>query len=242
MDSILAAPRRRVGGARLRVAATLAAACLASCQQSALREPDAVVVDAATGAAAIYRIDPTASEIHILVYRTGPFARLGHNHVVAATDPAGQVRVTADLRESDFELSIQVAELAVDASELRQRYGDAFASTPSEEDIAATRRNMLSPALLDATAYPYVRVAGRLSPHPDGNEAEIEIALKNALARRTVPITLRIDDRTLSASGTLTIDHSELGLTPFSVMLGALRVAETMEIRFSLTARRASDG
>jgi len=158
-------------------------------------------------------------------------------------DLTGQIHVAAERQESSFELLIDVTKLTVDAAALRQRYGDAFASIPSEEDIAGTRRNMLGPTLLDATAYPYVRVAGRLGPWVgDGNAAEIEIAIKNTLARRTVPIDLRMDDRTLTVSGALTLDHSELGLTPFSVLLGALRVAETMEIRFSLTARRASDG
>jgi hypothetical protein len=44
----------------------------------------------------------------------------------------------------------------------------------------------------------------------------------------------------LTASGEFDLTHAQLGLTPYSVGLGALRVAETIHIRYRLLAQRLS--
>jgi hypothetical protein len=215
--------------------------CLAGCQTAGLRTPAvALPEDQAQTDGVLYRLDPAASELHFLVYRDGPLARLGHNHVIAARNLDGEVVVSADRRSATFTLLLAVDDLAVDPAPLRERYGADFSSTPSDADIAGTRSNMLSAALLDATAFPYVRVAGRLDRTGGGDMASLEIAVKDTLAQRTVPVAVQLGDDTLTAQATLSIDHAELGLTPFSVMLGALRVAPTIDVTVSLAARRAA--
>ena len=47
--------------------------------------------------------------------------------------------------------------------------------------------------------------------------------------------------RELIASGEFDLTHAQLGLTPYSVALGALRVAERMHVRYRLVAQRESD-
>ena len=49
------------------------------------------------------------------------------------------------------------------------------------------------------------------------------------MVRRSVPVTLTHREGTITARGSVSLTHVELGLTPFSVMLCALRVAETIE-------------
>ena len=44
-------------------------------------------------------------------------------------------------------------------------------------------------------------------------------------------------DDELTVSGEFDLTHSQLGLTPYSVALGALRVAERMHVRYRLVAR-----
>lgn len=215
----------------------LAAQGLAGCGPSGVVAPPPEQPRALAGGGANYRIDPAASEIHVLVYRAGPLARLGHNHVVAVTDPEGSVLLRPEGRGSRFELLIDADDLEVDSAPLRARYGEAFASTPGDEDIAATRANMLGADVLDAQAYPTIRVAGTLRSAGDDAAVDLRIALKRTVLEREVPITLEIGGEKITARGTLELDHADLGLTPFSVMLGALRVAETLEIRFDLTAR-----
>jgi len=45
----------------------------------------------------------------------------------------------------------------------------------------------------------------------------------------------------LTASGEFDLTHAELGLAPYSVALGALRVADRMHVRYRLVAQRESD-
>ena len=51
-----------------------------------------------------------------------------------------------------------------------------------------------------------------------------------------MPVTLEAQGADLVASGELELRQSELGLTPFSVMMGALQVQDAMQVRFRLVA------
>jgi len=51
-----------------------------------------------------------------------------------------------------------------------------------------------------------------------------------------VPFTLHVDSRCLSATGSLELRQSVLGLTPFSLLLGALQVQDAMTITFEIVA------
>ena len=53
-----------------------------------------------------------------------------------------------------------------------------------------------------------------------------------------VPVDLEVDPETLSATGQLTIRHDDFGLIPYSAAAGLLRVADDIDIRFSLSAHR----
>jgi len=217
--------------------AALVAVLVIGCQPVRVERPAAAVEQVVAADSAPYRLDATASELHILVFRDGPFARFGHNHVVAARGLEGSAAIYAP-DDVSFEMLIDVRRLDVDPTDLRERYGEAFSTTPGESDIAATRENMLGAALLDAQAYPYIRIAGRI--RDQRRIADVEIAIKDSTATVTLPVAVAITGDLARVEGALELDHAAIGLTPFSVMLGALRVAETMEIRFSIVARRAA--
>jgi len=191
---------------------------------------------------AVWRIDSSASELHILVFRAGALAQLGHNHVIAAGTIDGAVYRVPALEDSTFELAIPVADLTVDSPQLRRRYGEEFASTPTESDISGTRSNMLGPALLDAANYPRIRLTGHLSAAAESYSVELDLMIKATRVQRTVPIALRFDGDLLTVAGSLELRHDELGLEPFSALFGALQVAQVVEIHFAVTARRVCAG
>src|SRR5687767_4439759 len=76
--------------------------------------------------AAVYRIDPQASALHILVYRGGRFAKLGHNHVVSSKSLSGRVWMHRELAQSGFEIAFPVADLIVDDPDARRAAGSEF--------------------------------------------------------------------------------------------------------------------
>lgn len=188
-----------------------------------------------------YAVDPARSDVHWLVYSAGTLARLGHNHTIAVGDLGGTVAVNrADLPQSRFELEFAVANLVVDDPALRATLGEPFSSVPSADDIAGTRRNMLGERVLDAENHPRIRIVG---PGPAALGQTEELAVRIELLGRTVdlevPTMVTIEGDELKAKGEFEINHADLGMQPFSVMMGALQVGEKLTFAYEVTATRA---
>jgi YceI-like domain len=206
-----------------------------------------------------YDVVPEASLLVILVYRAGALASAGHNHVIASHELTGTLYVPGDVTRASFELHLPVTTLTVDEATLRaQQPGADFASDVSEGAKEGTRRNMLGAALLDAEHNPEIvlRGAGIASAAaPSGGAsavsaasaasdthavvARVESTVRGQQHSFNVPLCYRLGDGVLTATGELALRQSELGLTPFSAMLGALQVQDEMRIRFRIVARAA---
>lgn len=187
--------------------------------------------------ATTYRIDPRASALHILVYRGGTLARLGHNHVVSSKSLAGRVWMHRQLAQSGFELAFPVAELIVDDPESRRAAGSEFPPEIPEGDKQGTRKNMLRPEVLDAENYPRVEVK---SAKVDGSlptaQVTARITIKQTTREVHVPVHVTVDGTRLTATGEFAIVQTEFGMKPFSVALGALEVKDRLDVRFSIVA------
>lgn len=203
--------------------------------------PQLAATAAAQDEVGVYAVDASNSDIHWRIYSAGTFARLGHNHVISAADVQGMVYLDANLAESRFELEIPVMMLVVDDPQLRSLYGEEFASEPSAKDIAGTRVNMLSEKVLDAEQYAALRISGR-GPSSDGGETKLDLTVE-LLGRSvplSVPVTLDVEGDTLEVAGTFRLNHADLGMQPFSVMLGALQVAEPIDFSYRVRATRVT--
>jgi hypothetical protein len=99
---------------------------------------------------------------------------------------------------------------------------------------------MLGEQLLDAAHYPSIRLScERLRAQADHWLVTVHITVRDHDTTAEVPMALTSTPEQLSASGEFDLSHAQLGLTPYSVALGALRVADTIHIRYELLAQRA---
>jgi polyisoprenoid-binding protein YceI len=188
-----------------------------------------------------YVVDAAQSDLHWLVYKAGAFSRFGHNHTVAAGDLRGTVLVDRDdLAKSQLDLQFSVANLVVDDAALRTTLGEEFASVPSEEDIAGTRRNMLSERVLDGDKYPQIRITGTGPAAGGMQELAVKVAMLGRIVDLKVPTEVTIEGDRLRAKGEFELNHADLGMEPFSVMAGALQVGEKLSFTYDVTARRAA--
>lgn len=177
----------------------------------------------------------------MLVFRGGPLASLGHNHVIACRDLAGVVFLMPDRAHSAFELRVPVAQLTVDEPALRGAAGADFAEAVAEDAKADTRRNMLGAALLDADRYPAITLrSGRILRTAGGFQLEIAVAVRDQTRSIVVPVTFSEAGEEIVVTGETRLSQAALGLQPFSVMLGALQVEDELHVRFRVTARRAA--
>jgi hypothetical protein len=184
------------------------------------------------------------SQLIVLVYRAGPLAALGHNHVIACRCLAGTIYVPRDPLRASLDLRFAVGQLAVDDPALRaaERSPD-FPPDVTQSARQGTRHNMLGTALLNSATYPDItlRSAG-LRPSPDGNSADVVaqvlVQLEGEWHSVAVPLRYEIRGDEIVVTGGFPLKQTDLGLTPFSALGGGLQVRDGMKIRLRLVARR----
>jgi hypothetical protein len=236
-------------------AGVCAAALLAACgaPQTRLPHEGGAVAPIATqppAGVAVYRIDSAQSELRLLVYRAGPMARLGHNHVIVNRAVSGWVETAGTAAAQSLSLQVPVADFVVDDAQARAEEGPDFSQAVTDEARAGTRHNMLSAAVLDADRFPTITlsgmavtaVAGIQEPGTQGPStwvATLAVQVAGHTSKLTVPFTLETSAGRISASGTAVLRQSDLGLTPISVMLGALEVQDALTVKFKLVAPKS---
>jgi len=188
--------------------------------------------------AAHWVIDPAASRIWLQLRADGPLARLGHTHVIVAQQLQGHVWLHPQLERSLVEVNIPVAALLVDDAGERARAGGDFAEPLDDAARSGTREHMLGDRQLDAAHYPSITLRSRaLHVAGDITTIEFQVQLKDHQSLLSVPLKWQQGGRELRASGALVFNQTDLGLEPYSVALGALRVADSIAARFEIVAR-----
>jgi YceI-like protein len=183
-----------------------------------------------------YAIDSSASELRLLVYRAGPLATLGHNHVMVNRAVTGAVHIGADVPASSLSLRMRADDFVIDDAQSRQEEGDDFPGDIPEDAKEGTRRNMLSPAVLNAAEYPDITVKSTsLTGTLNELNADLEISVAGHTSRISVPLTLQGDAQHFIAAGSMELRQTALGLSPYSLLHGALQVQDAMQLKFKLT-------
>jgi len=185
----------------------------------------------------VYRIDTERSQLRLLVYRSGPLARLGHDHVILAHGLAGWIAHPEKPGEASFYLQIPVDDFVVDDPQARAEAGPDFAEAVDDDAKAGTRHNMLSAATLDAVLHPLIEISGNAFAGAETDmHATVNVRVAGHDSTQVVPFRLRRSPGGLTASAEFPLRQTDLGLTPFSVMMGALRVEDQMQVTLSLVA------
>jgi len=180
----------------------------------------------------VYRVAPAESLIVIEVRRGGSLARLGHDHVIASHEVTGYVAPD----EGRADLYVALARLVVDEPDLRQEAG--FDTQPTESDIEGTRSNMLN-HVLEAERFPFALIA---VSGADAKEKKATLAVAITLHGhgRTfqVPAEIEADGKSVGVSGKLAFNQSDFGITPYSLLGGAIAVKDGLALHFRIRALR----
>ncbi|MDG2156356.1 MAG: hypothetical protein P8M26_10470 [Gammaproteobacteria bacterium] len=215
----------------------IGALCVVSCARVSppSAAPDEVVEPgmAWLAAATAYTVSDGDALLVVRAYRAGAMASLGHNHVISSDVVAGNIYVGSAYTDSWFDLIVPVSSLVVDDERIRAHYGEDFSAPVPEDAKAGTKINMQSERVLDATNWPLIRVRGFLADCLGAAcTAHVAIDLGGTLSRHIIPLQMEQHDDRLLVRARFNILQSKLGLSPFSVMMGALSVAD--ELRFDL--------
>ena len=207
-------------------------ASLSASDSSPTDFPAATYAEAAARGLRVLQIDPAHSLLAITVRRGGTLARLGHDHVVASHALQGYVQP----EQGRADLYVALDQLTVDEPALRAQAG--FDTQPSAADIAATRANMLG-KVLQTSQFPFARIHVRTPPNASGEVMlALDFTLRGVTRSFSVPTRIRDERDGLHIAGELSFDQSSFGITPFSILGGAIQVQDRLELRFEV---RASD-
>jgi len=228
---------------RATLAAAALAGILAACAQLPRVEapsappaefPEAYYLQALKQGKPVFRVDSRESLVVIEVRRSGSLARLGHDHVVASHEVVGYVAPD----EGRADLYVALARLTVDEPALRAEAG--FDTQTSESDIEGTRANMLE-KVLEAEKFPFalIRVSGAKAKERKTTLA-VAITLHGHMRTLQVPAEIEADAEKMSVAGRLAFNQSDFGITPYSLLGGAIAVKDGLELRFRIRARRLS--
>jgi hypothetical protein len=200
---------------------------------SALAEAN---TDAPAGAR-VFVVDAAQSEVYWRIYRSGPAARFGHNHVISASQLDGTIALGDDPSEARWTLSFPVAGLIIDDPELRARYGEEFESVPSDEDKAGTKENMLTGDVLNGEVYPVITLSGTgMSGTTDDAELPLVIEMLGRTITQTFPAEIEIGEDTVVVSGEYQLLHEDLGMEPFSILGGMMAVGDEIDFTYRIHA------
>jgi polyisoprenoid-binding protein YceI len=189
-------------------------------------------------AAPRYAVDPQASEIRLLVYRDGPLARFGHNHVIVGR-VQGEIRAGETAAGSGFRLEIPAQSLSVDPPAARAEEGEAFAAQVSDAARRGTRENMLGTDVLDVARYPLIRIESVALAGPAwGPAVTARVALRGAVRDLSFPAAVVRQGDGLVVIASFPIRQSDFGIEPFSALNGGLRVRDALDARLRVVARR----
>lgn len=216
--------------------ASTLAGCTAQISSTALPDdlhmpadfPAAYYQQARAAGAKVLRIDSRSSLVTIYVRRGGLLARLGHDHVVASHDVNGFVDTSAGRAD----LYVPLERLAVDEPGLRSEAG--FTTQPSESDIEGTRRNMQN-KVLESASFPYalIRISRTIA---DRSNLNVTITLHGTTHTYEIPAQIETLADGLKISGQMNINQSAFGITPFSILGGALQVHDRVDLNFRIFA------
>jgi hypothetical protein len=173
-------------------------------------------------------------------------AALGHDHVIVNRALEGSVSPAGPLASAGFFLSIPTSGFVVDEAAARAQEGADFSEEIGDDAKAGTLHNMLSPAVLDAQSHASITVhsisiepaPGDAQVPPAALRATVRVAVAGHEATLVVPFTVQTSAGRLHAQAAFTVQQTALGLTPFTALLGALRVEDQVRVKLDLIATR----
>ena len=221
--------------------ALLPALALAGCPVRAPVPASATAPQPAPHLGKPYEIASDQSLLVVLVYRAGALASAGHNHVIASHSLEGTFYVPDDPLKSSFEVRIPVTGFTIDEEPLRAaQHSSDFPPGVPDSARDGTREHMLGGDQLDAAHNPQIILrAVKLEPvtgDPRSVIAQVQVTVRGTAHLVEVPVHYGYEGARLSLRGEVTLNQTQLGLTPYSAMLGALQVADELRVKFYFVA------
>lgn len=168
-------------------------------------------------------LTPADGSITLKTAVTGAAARMGHRLVITFDDWT----VTADV--ADGEVRSVAVDIAIDSLRVVSGAGGVTPLSPVDKQLI--RRNALK--TLHAGEHPRATFASAETER-DGDLLQVAGDLQIAGTTKRVAMSFTVHDTTVT--GRVPIPQSAFGVKPYSLMMGALQVADEVAVEVHLTS------
>ena len=178
-----------------------------------------------------FTIDAAQSRATVEVGKSGVFSFAGHTHEVEARAVTGTVTVDMD---DPVRSTVQVD---IDASALK-----VTGKGESADDVPKVQETMSSAQVLDVQKYPKITFASTSVAVKSRTGAALEtnvtgqLTIRNVARTISVPVHVRLDGQTLTASGRFSVKQTEYSIKPVTVG-GVVSVKDAVDITFTIVGR-----
>jgi polyisoprenoid-binding protein YceI len=184
------------------------------------------------GAARSYTIDSSRSSATIEVGKAGVFSfAAGHTHEVVAPSITGTIAVDiSDPAQSNVRVTIDASALKVTGK-----------GEPAD-DVPKVQETMSGTQVLDVQRYPQITFASTSVAFKNYTGAALDVVvtgqltLHNVTRSIVVPVAIRLEGDTVTATGRFPVKQTDYGIRPVSVG-GVVSVKDVLNISFTIVGR-----
>lgn len=171
-----------------------------------------------------HSIGPHEGSLTVHTFRAGMGAKIGHDLVLEAKKWNGTVNLDAD------NPSASSVELTVDLKSLEIVSATGGVKPLSDKDRADIAKNIEK--TLDTGKHPNVTFK---STSVSGSEPTVTINGDLTIKGQTRPVTLNVTANGDKVTGKASVVQTEFGIKPFSAMMGALKVRDSIDLELNCT-------
>jgi len=167
-----------------------------------------------------YEIGPSQGTLQLHTGREGAAKKLGHDLIIQAGKWTAKVNVDAD------DLTRSTASVTVDVRSLEVVSGTGGAKSLSDKDRRDIKENINK--VLKSDKFPEITFTSSRVDASGIDKATVHGDLTIIGTAR--PASMDISISGSKATGTMAVKQTEWGIKPYSAMMGALKLADTLRI------------
>ncbi len=175
-----------------------------------------------TVASGSHNIGPSDGKLIVKVYKEGMAAKMGHDLTMQASDWSGKLDINAD------DPSASSVHLTIDPSSLEITDAKGGAKPLSDKDRADIAKNITKTLGNSDITFESTSVSGT----PPRIQLKGDLTISGNTKPVNLDLTVGDDGR---VSGKTTIVQTQFGIKPFSAMMGALKVKDSVDVEFDGT-------
>lgn len=166
-----------------------------------------------------YDIGPSQGTFLLHTSREGMAKKIGHDLVIEATRWSAKITVADDIAASS-------AKVTVDTRSFKVISGEGGAKALSDKDRKDIEEN-IDKKVLNTGKFPEITFT---STKVTGSGDKVTVQGDLTIMGTSRPASMDITITGNKASGSMTVTQSNWGIKPFSALMGALKLADTLTI------------